>query len=434
MKEKPNFIKKIKKYLKENKKDGLLIYEEDHSEPYFYELTKAHCSIQSLLYIPAEEKPKCLVSNMEINAIKSTGLFEEENVIESKLFQATAKDFLKDLEGKKILANFSEKNPSTDQLPHSFFKEYLQNLSVESSEKLWKNIGLKIKIKENIFTTHQDVKKTRVEELKQRVPQNMGLIMVNGIGKAALETYACYLTGFSKSHKYAIAMKNGESVSIVHESENLHEHPFDKVITYKNIKEFQKIISDYFKDIKQVYCDESMTEGNHRLLNKTLEGKLLNGTKFVKVALAIKLPREIREIERSCKINDEIFDYLEKTLKPGVSEKKIKELIEKKALTYPEVLELFFPSLVAAGENGANIHHLTSDYKIWQGDLLLIDLGVKLKTGMGSDTTCMYYFGNYIPKRIKKYDEVMDKAITSAFTEIRPGRSKSMSTKLPGLK
>lgn len=428
MKEKQDLIKKIQNYLKENKKDGLLIYDIDDLEPYSYEITGVPCSTDALLYIPAEEKPTCIVSNLEIGAIRSTGLFEEENITECKepgSFKLAVEKTLKDLKEKKLLANFSEENPLVDQLPHSFFEEYLQNLNIASSENLWKSIGLEVKGKEYLLTTRLEIKKARVKEFKRKLQLNHGFVIVNGVDKAASQTYACYLSGFLKNQKYAVAIKPEHAVAIVHEDETLKEHPFDKILTYKNIEEFQKIISEYFKDVESVGYDNEVTEGNYRLIKKILKDNLKDNLKnLTKELLSVKFPEEAKEIEKACKLNDEIFDYLEKELKAGMSEKEISDLIKEKALSYPEVLELFFPSLVAAGPNGANIHHLASDYRIKKGDLLLVDIGLRLKTGMGSDTTCMYYFGNSIPERVKKYDKVMDKAIISAVEKIGLGKPK----------
>lgn len=427
MKERLDLIKRIQKHLKENKKDGLLIYEENHSEPYFIEIVGAPCSNSLLFYIPAEEKPKCLVTNLEINAIKSTGLFEEKDLIEYTTisFSLAAKDFLKGLKGKNILVNFSEKDPLVDQLAHSFVKNYLQEVNMETSENLWKNMSIERKGKEYLFSTSLKTRKSRIKELKNKMQKDCGFLMINGIGKASSQTYACYLTGFLKNQKYAIAVKPEEAVAIVHKDEFLNKNPFDKVLRYKNVEELQKIISECFKDVKEVSYDDDMTEGNYRLAKKTLDTKLKESTKnLVHELLAVKLPEEVKEMEKACKINDKIFSYLEKKLKAGMSEKEISKLIEDKALSCPEALELSFPSLISAGKNGADIHHATSDYKIQEGDLLLVDIGIRLKTGMGSDTTCMYYFGKSIPERIRKYDKVMDKAIRAAVKKIGPGRYK----------
>lgn len=428
MKERLDLINKIQTYLKENDKDGLLIFEEDHLEPYFDKLTGVPCSIPALLYISKEEKPRCLVSNLEINAIKATGLFEEKDVTEhghGKAFKTAAKEFIGYLKGKKILANFAEKNPAVDQLSHDNFQEYLQEQSVESSEYLWKSIDLKLEGKEYNFTPSLKIRKERVKELKSKILKGQGFLLINGTGKKDSQTYACYLMGFLKKQKYAIAVKNGKAVAIVHKDESLKEHPFDKVLTYQNMEEFQNIISDYYKDINDVYFDKGLSEGNYRLIKNTLSDKLKFTLKdLVQELLSVKIPGEVKEIEKACKINDAIFDYLEKELKAGMSEEEVSELIKKKALSYSETMELSFPSLVAAGESGANIHHYTSDYKIQKGDLLLIDIGVRLKTGMGSDTTCMFYFGESPPARIKKYDKVVDKAINAVVKKIKPGKFK----------
>jgi len=434
LKMKEKLINKIQGYLQENKKDGLLIYETDHLEPYFNRIVGVPCSIETLLYIPAEEKPQCIVANMEIGAIRSTGLFEEENLVEYgkdkdvTSFKAATEKFLKDLKKKKVLINFSEEDPLVDQLPHAFFKEYLQNLNVKSSEELWQNIKLGGQEKKYSFTTSLEVRKARLTEFKNKISDGFssGFLMINGTNKASSQTYACYLLGFLKNQKYAIAVKPKEEAAIVHEDEALKEgHPFDKILTYKNAKEFREVISEFFKDVKSVKYDDRMTEGNYRLAKKTLGDKLRDSEKnLVDELLSVKLPEEVKEIEKACRINDEVFDYLEGNLKAGMSEKEISKLIEKKELSYPEVLEPFFSSLVAAGENGANIHHLNSDYKVQKGDLLLVDMGVRLKTGMGSDTTCMYYFGDSIPERVRKYDEVMDKAMLAAIKKVEPGNPK----------
>jgi len=428
MKERQDLIKKIQDYLKENNKDGLLIHEVEAVEPYFNILTDLTCSAPVLLYIPAEEKPKCVVSNLEIDAMKSTGLFEEQDVTEYSLaFPPAAKKFIGSLEGKKLLMNFSEGNAAVDQVPHGFFKAYLDKVDVESAEKLWDTLDVKPEIREYVFDSSLKARKKRVKQVKSKFPKSFkrGYLMVNGIGKKASQTFASYLSGFSKKHKYAVAIKSGKVAAVVHKSEKLRRHPFDKVYKYKTVEDFKKILSKFFKDAKEVYCDPEMNEGTYRVVNNTLEDKIANTPMdLIGEVFSSKLPEELKEIEKACKINAEIFDYLESVLKKGMTEQQVAKLVEEKAFSYPEVIELSFPTLVAAGENGAKIHHHASDYMIKEDDLLLVDMGIRLKSGFCSDTTCMFYFGDKIPRRVKKYNKVMDKAIKAAVKKIGPGMSR----------
>ncbi|MBU4502746.1 MAG: M24 family metallopeptidase [Nanoarchaeota archaeon] len=430
MEERQDLIKKIQTYLKENNKDGLLIHEVDSVEPYFEMLVGGDSSVPAILYIPAEEKPTCLISDLEYDGVISAGVLEKESVIKyEQTFLLEAKKLIDPLKGKTILINYSESDAPIDQMSHSFVNDYLEGVNIESSEKLWNKLGVKPEVKEYIFNTKKKVKKQRVKELKSKFRKsfNKGYLMINGVGIKASQTLTSYLVGFSKNNKYAIAIKPGKAVAIVHKSERLRGHPFDKIYKYNDSSEFKKIISDFFQDVDIVHFDKEMTEGNYQVLKNTLEDKLATTEiDLIRETFSARIPDEIKEIEKGCKINTEIFEYLETILKKGISEKEIVELVERRALGYSEVLELSFNPLIAAGSNGVKVHHFSeqSDYKIQEDDLLLVDIGVRLKSGMCSDTTCMFYFGEKVPRRIKKYDKIMDKSIKAALKNIGPGKSK----------
>jgi Xaa-Pro aminopeptidase len=102
----------------------------------------------------------------------------------------------------------------------------------------------------------------------------------------------------------------------------------------------------------------------------------------------IKEDKEIENLKKSCKIVSAICDTVRKELKPGLSELDV----------YYKVLELFsknhvtesFAPIIAFGENSANPHHRSSDKKLSQNDIIMMDMGC-VYNSYCSDLTRTYF-------------------------------------------
>jgi Xaa-Pro aminopeptidase len=133
---------------------------------------------------------------------------------------------------------------------------------------------------------------------------------------------------------------------------------------------------------------------------------------------SVKEPEEIKLIARAVKQTDAVFKYIEKILKPGLTEKALAWEIEKYLREHgsqPVPFEL----IVAAGPNAALPHARPSDYVIQKSEPVMIDIGAKFGH-YSSDLTRTFYLGKRPGTYDKVYDTVLEAQVTT-ITQIKPG-------------
>ncbi|HSW58448.1 MAG TPA: aminopeptidase P family protein [Dehalococcoidales bacterium] len=133
---------------------------------------------------------------------------------------------------------------------------------------------------------------------------------------------------------------------------------------------------------------------------------------------AVKNRAEIEKIERAAGITDKVFDYVERILRPGLTELEVAWEIEKfmrdnGSQTVP------FELIVAAGPNSALPHARPSSYVIKPHEPIVIDIGSKAEF-YGSDLTRTVYLGQPDETFRKVYNTVLD-AQQTAIAGIRAG-------------
>jgi Xaa-Pro aminopeptidase len=102
----------------------------------------------------------------------------------------------------------------------------------------------------------------------------------------------------------------------------------------------------------------------------------------------VKEDNEIENLKKACKIVSDVCDTVRKELKAGLSELDV----------HFRVLELFainrvkesFTPIVAFGKNSANPHHKSSNKKLLQNDVVMMDIGC-IYNGYCSDLTRTYF-------------------------------------------
>jgi Xaa-Pro aminopeptidase len=91
----------------------------------------------------------------------------------------------------------------------------------------------------------------------------------------------------------------------------------------------------------------------------------------------VKSREEIEKIRQAVRLNESVFQEAYANLTPGKTEREIAVAIES-AMMLKGAEEPAFPTIVAAGPNGALPHAVPSDRVIKKGEPVIIDLGVKL--------------------------------------------------------
>jgi Xaa-Pro aminopeptidase len=144
----------------------------------------------------------------------------------------------------------------------------------------------------------------------------------------------------------------------------------------------------------------------------------LNG--IIESLRAVKDSEEIERIQQAIKITDSVYEYLEITLKPGMTELALAWEIEK-YMREKGSQPVPFDLIVAAGPNSALPHAKPSDYVIKPGDPVVIDIGSKCKY-YGSDLTRTMTAGRPDDKFKSIFNIVLD-AQQTAISKIKAGMS-----------
>ncbi len=130
----------------------------------------------------------------------------------------------------------------------------------------------------------------------------------------------------------------------------------------------------------------------------------LDAGSFVENLRMVKSSSEIDLIKKSAEISAKALEYVVDDLKPGVMEKTIANKLEF-LMRDLGASDLAFPSIVAFGENTFNAHHVPTERKLKEGDLVLFDWGAKF-SGYCSDTTRTFVYGKPSSKIVERFEAV----------------------------
>jgi len=140
---------------------------------------------------------------------------------------------------------------------------------------------------------------------------------------------------------------------------------------------------------RRIGYEGSMTAAGFLEMKKSMGG----GARFVDIAdellllRAVKTPEEIARIAAAEALNDRIWAQTQREIKPGMTEKDVQRVIRAwmNALGDGEAFE----TIVCAGANAAECHHVP-DATVWRkGEPLLVDMGVKLDGVCADMTRCL---------------------------------------------
>ena len=133
---------------------------------------------------------------------------------------------------------------------------------------------------------------------------------------------------------------------------------------------------------------------------------------------AVKEPFEVAAIAEAAAINDRIWHEARREMKPGMTEKDIQRIIRAwmNALGDGEAFE----TIVCAGANAAECHHVPDDTVWRRGEPMLVDMGVKLNGFCTDMTRCIPSRAGADPEYDRVYDLVLE-ANETAIAAARPG-------------
>ena len=141
----------------------------------------------------------------------------------------------------------------------------------------------------------------------------------------------------------------------------------------------------------------------------------------------IKSEKELEIIKKAVKKGAKAFSEFAKVIENGIDEYELSFRFKEK-LTKRAKRDLSFEPIVAINENAAKPHAVVSSKKLKNGDLLLLDAGLKYKRYC-SDRTRTVYIGKDIsmgkkqkfPRHIQKVYDVVLKAQEKAIKSVKIG-------------
>ncbi|MBI2757037.1 MAG: aminopeptidase P family protein, partial [Chloroflexi bacterium] len=139
--------------------------------------------------------------------------------------------------------------------------------------------------------------------------------------------------------------------------------------------------------------------------------ELVPTTNVVEGIRIIKEPEEIAALERVVALGDAAFENVARRVEPGWTEKQVAWEIEQYIRTHGGDA-LSFPTIVAAGPNGAMPHARAGDTVLESGQGVVIDMGA-LMDGYCSDMTRTIFLGDPDGAFARIYDIVLTAQLTA---------------------
>jgi len=150
----------------------------------------------------------------------------------------------------------------------------------------------------------------------------------------------------------------------------------------------------------------------HRILRKAVAGlpagqrpKLIATTDLVEGLRAVKEPDELAAIRAAVDLGDAAFQHVAERIEPGWTEKQAAWEIEKYMREHGGEA-VSFETIVAGGPWSAMPHAYPRDRALEQGEMVVIDMGVRLN-GYCSDLTRTLFLGRPDDQFKKVYDVVL---------------------------
>ncbi|RDD53258.1 MAG: peptidase M24 family protein [Candidatus Korarchaeota archaeon NZ13-K] len=182
-----------------------------------------------------------------------------------------------------------------------------------------------------------------------------------------------------------------------------------------------KVLVERTGDVKRVAVDfierREMLERMRRVFRRGKKSvAVIDARQQLSRMRSIKSEYEVSLMRESASISIRALESID--ISPKMSEREVANLLEF------EMRRLgadgsSFPTIVASGMNSFNAHHIPTERRISEGDILLIDFGARYK-GYCIDITRTYFIGTPNAEFLERYQAVLD-AQLRAIDHIRGG-------------
>ena len=132
----------------------------------------------------------------------------------------------------------------------------------------------------------------------------------------------------------------------------------------------------------------------------------------------VKSAQELALMRRAAAVTDDVYDCLLASVRVGVTERELADLILRETLRLGAE-GVSFDTIVAFGESGAEPHHVPTDKRLERGMLVTVDMGAVVG-GYCSDFTRTFAFGDIDEEQRRVYDIVYE-AQEAGMARVAPG-------------
>ncbi len=141
-------------------------------------------------------------------------------------------------------------------------------------------------------------------------------------------------------------------------------------------------------------------------IKNSFQAKFINGHKVLEELRIIKDENEISLMRKAAELADIVVGRTIEFIKPGVTEKEIKEKIEEYFLE-EGADGLAFTPIVASGKNNSKPHYAEDSRVIQEKDIVILDLGCKYE-GLCSDMSRTVFVGGVTEEEKKVYEIIRE--------------------------
>lgn len=194
--------------------------------------------------------------------------------------------------------------------------------------------------------------------------------------------------------------------------------PWLKTVQLKHRQTFAQALKGLLpRGVRRLGYEGSVLASRYLSLQKAFRrATLVDVAEDVLSLRAVKTLPEIAKITAAVALNDDIWSLARKEIRPGMTEKDIQRVIRgfMNALGDGEAFE----TIVCAGANAAECHHVPDDTVWHKGEPLLVDMGVKLDGVCSDMTRCI---GSIFNREYSKVYAIVLKANKAAIAAAKPG-------------
>lgn len=178
----------------------------------------------------------------------------------------------------------------------------------------------------------------------------------------------------------------------------------------------------YDLGVENIMLETGITVSNFERFKSILSGMSVSASPQLDTLIssmrAVKSELEAEQIEKAQRITEKGFEGILSFIKPGVTEKEIKAELEY-IMMKNGADATAFDTIAAAGLNSAVPHAVPGDYKVKDGDFLVMDFAARLN-GYDSDMTRTVCIGKPDDEMVKVYNTVLE-AQEAAISAVRAG-------------